>query len=224
MDDPVRRVRFCGVLFTGYWTEKRDLIMRTLIVMVASLIATQAMAGDTPWYVGGGLGMTNYTQGSTVDKIPNANIEFDSMETSFQVFGGYLLSERWGVEAGYIDFGETDDFDPNGQIIGTGLRFESSGFYVNAQYQIPFANRFSLDLSGGWLFGSGDATELFPPNTAGTPQKDSYNDNGFTLGAAVTWLAMESVYVRGGVNYFGVDYDNVIDSPWRLGVDAIWNF
>jgi len=198
--------------------------MRKLIVILASLATTQAIASETPWYVGGGLGMTSYQQGSTVDDIQDASIEFDSMETSYQLFGGYQLTERWGIEAGYINFGETEDFDPTGQIIGIGLRFESTGFYVNAQYQIPFANKFSLDLSGGWLFGEGDATELFPPDTAGVPQKDSYSDNGFTLGAAVTWLATDSFHVRSGINYFAVDYDNVIKEPWRLGVDAIWNF
>jgi hypothetical protein len=214
---------FAACCLQGLLREAR-LIMRNLIVILTSLLATQAMADDSPWYVGGGLGMTSYQQGSSVDDIPGANIEFDSMETSYQLFGGYQLADQWGIEAGYIDFGEAEDFDPNGQILGTGLRFESTGFYVNAQYQIPFAGQFSADLSGGWLFGEGDASEIFAPNTSGTPQKDSYSDNGFTLGAAVTWLATESFLVRGGVNYFAVDYDNVIKEPWRLGVDAIWNF
>lgn len=196
--------------------------MRNLIVILASLVTTQAMAGETPWYVGGGLGMTSYQQGSTVDDIQQANIEFDSMESGYQLFGGYQLNDRWGIEAGYIDFGETDDLDPNAQIIGVGLNFESTGFYVNAQYQIPFAQRFSADLSGGWLFGEADAS-LFVPN--GSSQDfDSGSDNGFTLGAAVTWLATDSFHVRGGLNYFAVDYDNVIEEPWRVGVDAIWNF
>jgi Outer membrane protein beta-barrel domain len=215
--------RISGLVLQGY-LRSEYLIMRNLIVILASLVTTQVMAGETPWYVGGGVGMTSYQQGSTVDDIQDASIEFDSMETGYQLFGGYQLNERWGIEAGYINFGETEDFDPTGQIIGIGLRFESTGFYVNSQYQIPFANIFSLDLSGGWLFGEGDATELFPPDTAGVPQKDSYSDNGFTLGAAVTWLATESFHVRGGINYFAVDYDNVIKEPWRLGVDAIWNF
>ena len=194
-----------------------------VIILVMVLLSAKISFAETPWYVGAGVGVTNY-QGDSLNEVPNASIDVDGWETGFNLFGGYQFNERWAVELGYTDFGETEDFDPNGQILGIGVNFESSGFYLNGQYHIPLNNSLSLDLVGGWLFGEADAKEVFPPNTAGTPQSASFTDNGATLGLAFTWQMARSFGLRGTANYYMIDYDNTIKKPWRLGADIIWNF
>lgn len=196
--------------------------MRVMILIVTLLGAKISFAAS-PWYAGAGFGMTNY-KGDSLNDVPMATIDVDGWETGFSLFGGYQFNERWAVEAGYIDFGEIEDFDPAGQIIGIGVNYESSGFYLNGQYHIPLNNSLSLDLVGGWLFGEADASEVFPPNTLGTPQSASFNDNGPTLGLAFTWQVARSFGLRGTANYYLIDYDKTIKKPWRLGIDAIWNF
>jgi OOP family OmpA-OmpF porin len=193
------------------------------MIFIMVLLSAKISFAETPWYVGAGFGMTNY-QGDSVNDVPQANIDIDSWQTSYSLFGGYQFNERWAVEAGYVDFGETDDFDPNGQILGIGIDYETSGFYLNGQYHIPLNNSLSLDLVGGWLFGKADANEVFPPNTGGNPQSASFNDNGAMLGLAFTWQIARSFGLRGNANYYTVDYDNTIKAPWRLGADLIWNF
>lgn len=194
--------------------------MRILLLVLMSLMATTAMA-RSPWYVGGGVGVTNYQQGSAINDIdPDAaKFDIDSWANGYQLFGGYQLGEQWAIEAGYINFGETSDFDPNA-LSGTGadLKFESTGFYVNGQYHVPIGGAFSLDLSGGWMFGEAKAkSDLLN-------QKDDYSTSGAMLGLAFTWQATESLYLRLPLNYFTVDYDNVIKNPWRVSLDLIWNF
>jgi hypothetical protein len=199
------------------------MIMRLMIFIMIVLTAKISFA-ETPWYVGAGLGMTNYQGGSRVDNIPDASLDIDSWESGFSLFGGYQFNENWAIEAGYADFGETDDFDPTGQFLGIGVEFESAAIYVNGQYHIPLNNSLSLDLAGGWVFGEGKGREVFPPNTAGTPQSATYDDNGAMLGLAFTWQMARAVGLRGTANYYMLDYDDVIKKPWRLGVDVIWNF
>ena len=194
-----------------------------VIILVMVLLSAKISFAETPWYVGAGVGMTNY-QGDSINNVPQASIDVDGWETGFSLFGGYQFNERWAVEAGYTDFGEAEDFDPNGQIIGIGVNLESAGIYLNGQYHIPLSNSFSLDLVGGWLFGEADAKEVFPPNTGGTPQSASFNDNGAMLGLAFTWQMARSFGLRGTANYYMIDYDNTIKKPWRLGADFIWNF
>ena len=123
------------------------MIMRILILIMALLSAKISFA-ETPWYVGAGFGMTNY-QGDSINNVPAASIDVDGWESSYSLFGGYQFNESWAVEAGYVDFGETEDFDPTGQIIGVGVNYESSGLYLNGQYHIPLNNSLSLDLVGG---------------------------------------------------------------------------
>ena len=205
-------------------------MMRILVLVLMSLMATTAVA-RSPWYVGGGVGATRYDV--NVDFPDDVNLDLDSWEGGFQLFGGYQLGPQWAIEAGYIDFGETKDFDFDAQVIGIGSFYESTGIYVNGQYHIPIAKTLSLDLSGGWIFAEADAGEVFPPNTSGNPQTDSYDDNGIMLGLAFTWQANEALYIRGVTNYFVLDYgdvdyntnsSNTLKNPWRLGVDLIWNF
>jgi OOP family OmpA-OmpF porin len=196
--------------------------MRVLILIMMVLSAKISFA-ETPWYVGAGIGTTNY-QGDSVNDVPQANIDIDGWQTSWSLFGGYQFNEKWAVEAGYIDFGETDDYDPNGQILGIGVDYDSTGFYLNGQYHIPLNNSLSLDLVGGWLFGEANAKEVFPPNTLGTPQSASFTDNGPMLGMSFTWQLARSFGIRGTADYFAIDYDSTIKNPWRLSADIIWNF
>jgi len=197
--------------------------MRVLILIMMVLSAKISFA-ETPWYVGAGFGMTNYQGDEIVSNIPDASLDIDGWESSYSLFGGYQFNERWVIETGYVDFGETDDYDPTGQILGIGVNWESSGIYVNGQYHIPLNNSLSLDLVGGWLFGEADAKEVFPPDTLGTPQSASYNDNGAMLGLAFTWQMARSFGLRGTADYYMIDYDNQIKAPWRLSADLIWNF
>lgn len=193
--------------------------MRILLLVLMSLTATTVMA-KSPWYVGGGVGMTLYTNDSGLDEITEDAVDVDSWEGGFQLLGGYQLGTKWAIEAGYIDFGQTKDFDPDA-LAGTGaeLVYESTGIYLNGQYHIPLSSIFSIDLSGGWLFGEADAkiTDL-------EGASDSYKDNGVMLGVAVTWQANESLYLRLPINYFAIDYDSTVKKPVRIGLDLIWNF
>jgi len=197
--------------------------MRVMILIMVLLSAKISFA-ETPWYVGAGVGMTNYQGDKIVSDINDASLDIDGWESGFTIFGGYQFNERWAIEGGYTDFGETDDFDPTGQIIGIGVNWESAGIYLNGQYHIPLNNSLSLDLVGGWLFSEAKAKEVFAPGTVGTPQSKTYDDNGATLGMALTWQMSRNFGLRGTANYFLIDYDNQIKKPWRLGVDIIWNF
>ncbi len=204
-------------------------MMRKILIVVLSLWATTGMA-RTPWYVGAGYGLTNYELGPAIN--PPGSVEIDGWESGFQLFAGYQLNESWAIEAGYIDFGESRDYDQfafelppgSGNFFGEGYAFDSTGIYLNGQYHVALSDVTSLDFSGGWLFGEGDAEVIVPPNTIAPGLKDSYDDNGLMLGVAFTWFTTQELFVRGTVNYFMVDYDDTIKEPWRLGVDLVWDF
>jgi len=199
--------------------------MRVLILIMLVLSAKISFA-ETPWYAGAGIGMTNYQLGSAI--TPEGDVDIDSWETGFQLFGGYQFNEQWAIEGGYIDFGKAEDYDPNalelspGNFIGSSLALETKGLYVNGQYHIPLNNSLSLDLVAGWLFGEAESTQAIDNDFS--PDKLSYDDNGAMLGLAFTWQLARSFGLRGTANYYMIDYDNTLKKPWRLGADIIWNF
>jgi hypothetical protein len=200
--------------------------MRGILLILIALVATPAMA-KTPWYAGAGVGATNYRGGSNF-----APYDMDEWKAGFDLFGGYQLNEKWAVEVGYIDFGEGEGYSDCARSVtfpvplcitpGT-LSFDSQGLYLNGQYHIPVGQSVSLDLQGGWLFGKAEAQESFPNLfNAGEQPTTKDNDNGAMLGLAFTWHAQSGFGVRGAVNYFVIDYDNVIKKPWRLGVELFY--
>ena len=197
-------------------------MMRGIILVVLSLFAANSFA-DTPWYVGGGLGLTKISQDGV---RPNTvNLDFDDNSGGIQLFAGYELDSRWAVEGGYIDFGDADD---NGTIVNpfpipNNLKFEADGWYLNAQYHIPVGDVGSFDLLGGWILGNSDTTST-NPNIPGSAITEDHNDSGMMIGVGFTMKTTDTIYVRGTATYYNLDYDGVIDKPYRLGLDLIWDF
>jgi hypothetical protein len=195
--------------------------MRGIILVVLSLFAATSFA-DTPWYVGGGLGLTKISQ----DKPrPNTTgLDFDDNDGGIQLFAGYELDSRWAVEAGYIDFGDADDkgtiiFPP----IPTALKFEADGWYLNAQYRIPVGNVGSFDLLGGWILGD-SKTSAWNPDIPNSSISATHTDSGMMIGVGFTMKTTDTLYLRGTATYYNLDYDGVIDKPYRLGLDLIYDF
>ena len=215
-----------GLLMGTGLLIQRVIRMRAVILLCLSLGATQVLA-DTPFYAGVGGGITTIRQ----DVAPNFSTpNINERSTGYQLFGGWEINSRWALELGYIDFGEVEDttmftppnFPPNVMITDT-LQFEAWGYYLNAQYHIPVGDFGSFDLTGGWFIGDSE-TRQFDPNSIGPVNKIDHNDSGLMVGAAFTLKATDQIYVRAKLDYFNIDYDNVIENPYRAGIDVIWDF
>jgi OOP family OmpA-OmpF porin len=113
-------------------------------VLLTSMLpfAAGAAEGLTPWYVGTGVGVNNYE--------PNCDLK--TMKTcgkddpyAWDVHGGYLFNENFGIELGYVDLGRaewTDYNDKSYDVGATGVSLGLVGFY-------PLANKWSLSSEVG---------------------------------------------------------------------------
>jgi hypothetical protein len=216
--------------------RKQSGLLLALLTMAASNVAAQDAwyKAESPWYVGAGVGFTHMSQ-----DVPLAvnNEDFDEKGTGFDLFVGYdfeptwLLGGHWAAEVGYIDFGSSSQYFTFDVIAGppgppivlipdlpSNLVFEGYGYYLTSQYKIPTGNRGSVDLSVGWILGNSEAED-----TLNAGAKADHHDSGALLGIAYTFKATETIAVRAVANYYQLDFDGVIDKPYRLGVDLIWN-
>jgi hypothetical protein len=211
----------------GFLKESRFLesfTMRGIILVLLSLYAATSYA-DTPWYVGGGVGLTKLSQDNyptLLDGSPANTMDFDDNGNSIQLFAGFEIDSRWAVEGGYIDFGDAKDSGvsnlPIPVTIPTNIKFEADGWYVNAQYHIPVGEVGSFDLLGGWILGDSKTKS----SILGT--SETHNDSGMMIGVAFTMKTTDTIYLRGTATYYNLDYDGVIDKPYRLGLDLIYDF
>jgi hypothetical protein len=191
-------------------------MMRGIILVLLSLYAATSYA-DTPWYVGGGVGLTKLDQDAS---FGNNTLDFDDNGNSIQLFAGFELDSRWAIEGGYIDFGSADDNGVvNGPPIPVAVKFEADGWYVNGQYRIPVGDVGSFDLLGGWILGNSKTTDTLANATI-----DRHNDSGMMVGVAFTLVATDTIYLRGTATYYNLDYDDVVENPYRLGLDLIYDF
>ena len=191
-------------------------MMRGIILVLLSLYAATSYA-DTPWYVGGGVGLTKLSQDRS---FGNNTLNFDDEGNSIQLFAGFELDPRWAIEGGYIDFGSAEDSGVvNGPPIPVAVKFEADGWYANAQYHIPVGDVGSFDLIGGWILGNSKTRDTLANATI-----DTHNDSGMMIGVAFTLVTSDTIYLRGTATYYNLDYDGVIDNPYRLGLDLIYDF
>lgn len=96
-------------------------------------IAADMAAGDAGWYAGLSAGRADYKD--ACDGFPGS---CDDDDTAWKVYGGYQFTKNWGVEFGYVDFGEIKATVPGGTA-----KVEADGWTLSGVGTLPFANNFS---------------------------------------------------------------------------------
>jgi hypothetical protein len=205
--------------------------MRGLIILtLLSLTAVNAHA-DTPFYVGFGIGKSKLQQQLNT-QYDNHN--FSDEGDSYQLFAGWEINQSWALELGYVDLGKATSVTtiptppPPAPPIPPRqdqLEFAADGWTLTGQYRIPLGQYFSVDLSGGWMLADSRATRWNPdPNVINVPTTDSHVDSGAVVGVAVTFKLTDMINLRAAGNYYNIDFDGVLENPYRLGLDLIWDF
>ena len=170
-------------------TRLRVALTTVLLALVA--VSAPALAQDSRWYAGFGLGMS--TAKDACDGV-GPGISCDDEDTAFKILGGYRINPNFAVEVGYTDLGKASASE-----IGVGTAsIESSGFEVLAVGIAPISPQWSLygkvglfswDLdvkgTGGSLSESGNeltygfgASYDFSRTTALRLEYQSYTDVG----------------------------------------------
>ncbi|HEX5092752.1 MAG TPA: outer membrane beta-barrel protein [Burkholderiales bacterium] len=115
--------------------------------LAALLAAGPAAAQNSGWYIGGGGGMTNakFTQGD-FSGLATGTFSADDSEFAPRFFGGYRVTQNWGVEFGLAGLGKYNLRYNNGAS-GTAV-YE----YTSAALTVALAARLQL-ASSVWLTG-----------------------------------------------------------------------
>lgn len=101
-------------------------------------VSGPALAQGSPWYVGAGLGLTEFKD--ACEGIGGPGVSCDEKDTGLKLFGGYRVNPNFAVEFGYTDFGKSTL-----SAVGFGsASLEASGLEVLAVGIAPISPQWSL--------------------------------------------------------------------------------
>jgi OOP family OmpA-OmpF porin len=181
------------------------------------LLALPAMAQDSYFYVGAGVGQGSVNTNS-IEVITGQRYKFDANDTAFKIFGGWNYNKYIGVQLDYFDLGNASDkktFDFDGEPVPVNTEIGVSGWVPWVVGTLPIGI-FELSAKVGYAFYDidGKVSALGEHDNF----KDSDQDFAWGVGAGMTFfehlatkLEYETIEVSGAQ----------VDALWLTGA---WRF
>ena len=155
---------------------KLKIVMAALITAMAG---APAQAGE--WFVGAAVGASGIDE---VVDLADSRTTLDEVTTSFRLFGGYQFNDYFGLEGGYVDFGNVG-LDIASGIGAIAASASADGFTFAGIANVPIGERFSLHARLGSISWKAK-TRFRITGTSISNELDGGTDAFFGLGAGVS--------------------------------------
>lgn len=155
--------------------------------------------------------------GSANIEIDDSGVSFDSNDFGWKIFGVYMFNDNWGIEGGYIDFGNPDDSINIAGFGSVNVEVDANGFELFGVGSIPVASNADVFAKAGVIFWDADISA----NVAGTGADDSDDGTDLALGVGGRWNVTDQFSLRGEWEWFDIDE---ADSVWMLSVGVEFRF
>lgn len=175
-------------------------------LLAALLLGTTAMGAhaagpeqDTGFYAGGGIGRSSFSVSSSNSvPVPWGAQKGSKAGTAYKLYGGYRVTENFGVEGGYARLGRVSQWT---SAYGVSRLQSGSGqaVYAAATARLPLGDAFALNGRLGVAYGriSGD------DNWASGNQRFSGNSTGLMAGFGAEYRVTKNLAVTADYDYFG---------------------
>lgn len=168
----------------------RKILLGLAATSLLGLAQTPVMAQGSHVYLGGNLGYYRFDY----EDFPSNSDEFKDDRTSWKIVAGLQPNDVFGVEGGFVDFGEVEDGS---------ARFDSDGWMLAGTFALPLSENFAPYGKLGQLFWDSQARDIGPFGSAQDDGSDTFYGVGLRLGAS------ESVDLRLEYERFKVDRADV---------------
>jgi hypothetical protein len=108
----------------------------TLSSAIVALGLSPACADDD---TGGYIGIS--ANRLSVDNVETTDTDFEDSDTAFGAKVGYMFTDMFGIEGGYLDLG---DYETRGQEEGRNLSLDAEGWYLAGVLNFSLAENFDL--------------------------------------------------------------------------------
>lgn len=182
--------------------------LNALLAAGFALSGVSAAAADAgSLYVGASVGQAYIEAEDDVDfgDSDSRSLEIDGDDIGFKLFGGYMFTENFGIEAGYVDFGSHDD---DFSFTETGFLPEGGSFEVDVDGEVE------IEASGFTLAGVG----VLPVGPV-----ELFAKVGLIVWDADVSASATANFGEGGTERFS-ESDGLDGEDLMYGVGASWAF
>jgi len=225
------------------------------LAVAVLLLPFQAAVADMSWYLGAGGGLTvlrtsdfasasGLNSGLGTGDRAGSN-EFNDSPFGWQVYGGAMFTENFGLVLKYSDSGKGKDrwngfteIDPDGpDVMGccpeppvtTNYDFvgemQMDGFTIYAIQTVPLGDKFAYGIEVGWtkqdIEFTWDSTSNPSTPNSGIVKTDA---SGFAFGALMRYQFLKHVAVSTEFEWLLIDFGDLIDRPIKLSVNLEVHF
>lgn len=165
--------------------------MKTLRIIVASLLLAGAGPAAAQAYLGFGAGWSDYDQGNVIPDLISSG-SFDGDATGFKIYGGYRFHPNFAAELAYVDLGKASY---RGTFFGTpvtGGSLETWGLNVSAVGIVPLGPAFELFGKIGFFGWESRARDT----TGGIPFSGEADDADVSFGLGANFNVSRNVSLR----------------------------
>ncbi len=161
------------------------------------------------------MGASSFSVLSPSAPVPAGRDKGDKSGTAFKLYGGYRLTEHFGVEAGYARLGRLSQWTSvNGQpALQSG---SGRALYAAATARVPVGDAFALNGRLGLARGKVSGDESLVP--AG--QRIAGSGTGVMLGFGADYRLTRTIALKADFDYFGKLSKHTKGGMLTLGVRA----
>jgi opacity protein-like surface antigen len=206
-----------------------------------------AAIADLSWYLGGGGSLTtlktkNFANASGIGANVNTQLttgRFKDSPFGWQLFGGLMFSENFGVSVKYADSGNGKDqwggelttstiVDPGPPPITTETQTDLSfdgemsidGFTIYLLQTLPVSEKIEFTVEIGYSKQDID----FNWRSTNFSRSQSDDDTGFALGGIVRYKILRNWAISGEIEYTTIDFGGLIDVPFKYSLNGEYHF
>jgi OOP family OmpA-OmpF porin len=136
-------------------------------------------------------------------KDSDQGFSFDAADTGYKLFGRYMFNNGFGIEGGYIDFG-----DPHDDLFGQVARIDAEAWSLYGVGALGLSDSFDLFAKAGVI--SWEADSLID----GVPISVDDGED-LALGIGAKWNSDGAFGLRAELEWFDVDD---VDAVWMASV------
>jgi OmpA-OmpF porin, OOP family len=184
-------------------------LLTSILFLGLIILSTAASADSNGWYLAVDAGQSRFSGTGDLNSVNYAPIT-DTKDTGYRFSGGYQFNQYFGLEAGYVDFGQVagnatyiGPFPPPGSntcgllcqfSYGVSSNLKTHGWTLVFTGTYPFDSVWSISARAGEIDAHSDlniGVVPLPPYQAGEqPYSQNFSNTNWagTYGVSLNWL------------------------------------
>jgi OmpA-OmpF porin, OOP family len=193
---------------------------QALAAAIAATMSLGASAADNGFFVGGSIGQATAKDSESYN---GQHFSIEDSDTGYKAFAGYMFTKYFGLEGGYVNFGEDSDhfgYDGGEGIFNVNAKLKANGTTVAVIGAYPISESFDVFAKIGSISFNGKI-KAQGSDTFGNTVNANFDTNENDLFGGVGVLYKHGHF---GIRAEGEMYDaNNLDDLYLLSIGLQYN-